>query len=144
MNTTLFPLPGLKRIKYFCISVKNLRLTQAWGSLSLLKSPGGGYCHIWTIKVCAAFKQFTLRLVCYTAVFSVVTQRSSPLNNSDDTKNGCVADYPEIGSDWIYKMREFGSKIGYHFPGNWLIVWRFWSKLGKLPFKNIKKSNRQV
>ena len=29
-------------------------------------------------------------LVCYTAVFSVVTQRSSPC---DDTKNGCVADY---------------------------------------------------
>ena len=35
-------------------------------------------------------------LVCYTAVFSVVTQRSSPLWEGafrDDTKNGCVADY---------------------------------------------------
>ena len=30
-------------------------------------------------------------IVCYTAVFSVVTQRSSALR--DDTKNGCVADY---------------------------------------------------
>ena len=28
-------------------------------------------------------------VVCYTAVFSVVTQRSV----RDDTKNGCVADY---------------------------------------------------
>ena len=37
-----------------------------------------------------------IRLVCYTAVFSVVTQRSSPLTWGgalrDDTKNGCVAD----------------------------------------------------
>ena len=32
-----------------------------------------------------------LQIVCYTAVFSVVTQSSSPL--CDDTKNGCVADY---------------------------------------------------
>ena len=33
-------------------------------------------------------------LVCYTAVFSVVTQRSSPQGGAlrDDTKNGCVAD----------------------------------------------------
>ena len=36
-------------------------------------------------------------VVCYTAVFSVVTQRSSPLSYwggalRDDTKNGCVAD----------------------------------------------------
>ena len=34
-------------------------------------------------------------LVCYTAVFSVVTERSSPLGGAlrDDTKNGWVADY---------------------------------------------------
>ena len=35
-------------------------------------------------------------IVCYTAVFSVVTQRSSPLVGGalrDDTKNCCVADY---------------------------------------------------
>ena len=32
-------------------------------------------------------------LVCYTAVFSVVTQCSSPGALRDDTKNGCVADY---------------------------------------------------
>ena len=32
--------------------------------------------------------------VCYTAVLSVVTQRSSPQREKrDDTKNGCVADY---------------------------------------------------
>ena len=34
---------------------------------------------------------YSANIVCYTAVFSVVTQRSSPLR--DDTKNGCVADY---------------------------------------------------
>ena len=33
-----------------------------------------------------------LHLVCYTAVFSVVTQRSSGALRHD-TKNGCVADY---------------------------------------------------
>ena len=33
-----------------------------------------------------------LRIVCYTAVFSVVTQCSSPGALRDDTKNGCVAD----------------------------------------------------
>ena len=32
-----------------------------------------------------------LTLVCYTAVFSVVTQRSPP-GGRHDTKNGCVAD----------------------------------------------------
>ena len=34
-------------------------------------------------------------LVCYSAVFSVVTQRSSPLGGAlrDDTKNGFAADY---------------------------------------------------
>ena len=32
-------------------------------------------------------------VVCYTAVFSVVTQRYSPLGAlRDDTKNGCVTD----------------------------------------------------
>ena len=41
-------------------------------------------------------------LVCYTAVFSVVTQRSSTLYQwgralRDDTKNGCVADYNYTG-----------------------------------------------
>ena len=34
-------------------------------------------------------------LVCYTAVFSVVTQRYEELR--DDTKNGCVADYRGTG-----------------------------------------------
>ena len=35
----------------------------------------------------------TFNVVCYTAVFRVVTQRSSPLTLRDDTKNGYVADY---------------------------------------------------
>ena len=39
--------------------------------------------------------QLAFLVVCYTAVFSVVTQRSSPLR--DDTKNGCVADYFSCG-----------------------------------------------
>ena len=34
-------------------------------------------------------------LVCYTAIFRVVTQRSSPPLR-DDTKNGCVADYRSL------------------------------------------------
>ena len=49
--------------------------------------------------------QDALLIVCYTAVFSVVTQRSSPLWGGalrDDTKNACVADYTfeVIGSIW--------------------------------------------
>ena len=40
-------------------------------------------------------------LVCYTAVFSVVTQRSSPGPLRDDSKTGCLADYP--------RSRSFGS-----------------------------------
>ena len=32
-------------------------------------------------------------VVCYTAVFSVVTQRSRGEALRDETKNGCVADY---------------------------------------------------
>ena len=44
------------------------------------------------------FDIFLTEVVCYKAVFSVVTQRSSPLSQwggalRDDTKNGCVADY---------------------------------------------------
>ena len=37
-------------------------------------------------------------LVCYTAVFSVVTQWGGALR--DDTKNGCVADYLRASS-WM-------------------------------------------
>ena len=53
----------------------------------------------------------TMPLVCYTAVLSVVTQRSSPGEERfvprggalrDDTKNGCVADYHSIGFKAIY------------------------------------------
>ena len=37
-------------------------------------------------------------MVCYTAVFSVVTQRSFPLGAlRDDTKNGRIADYHPRG-----------------------------------------------
>ena len=46
---------------------------------------------VWNIKI---WKATTFLLVCYTAVFSVVTQRSSPGGAlCDDSKNGCVADY---------------------------------------------------
>ena len=41
----------------------------------------------------ANFMPTILPLVCYTAVFSVVTQCSSR-----QTKNGCVADYTTLGS----------------------------------------------
>ena len=27
--------------------------------------------------------------------------------------------------DKVYKLKKFWSRIGYHFPGNWSIVWRF-------------------
>ena len=46
----------------------------------------------------------TARLVCYTAVFSVVTQCSFL---RDDTKNGCVADY---GSVWLKKRMNNSNK----------------------------------
>ena len=38
-----------------------------------------------------------IHVVCYTAIFSVVTQRSSWGGAlRDDTKNGCVADYEDF------------------------------------------------
>jgi len=44
------------------------------------------------------FSTSSTYVVCYTAVISVVTQRSSPLGAFlDDSKNGCVADY-NLGS----------------------------------------------
>ena len=45
-------------------------------------------------------------VVCYTAVFSAVTQRSSPLVGGalrDHTKNGCVADYMFGRLEWNSK-----------------------------------------
>ena len=50
------------------------------------------------------FCRFSIHsLVCYTAVFSVVTQCSSTLVGRtalrDDTKNGCVADYPRAAAN---------------------------------------------
>ena len=62
------------------------------------------------------------KLVCYTAVFSVVTQRSSPPPNSrwwggalrDDSKNGCVADYRQTS-----KLKNKGVVI---YVGSFLIV----------------------
>ena len=51
-------------------------------------------------------------LVCYTAVFSVVTQRSSRLWGGvlrDDTKNGCVADYKWVSSF----LKTMPSEIGF-------------------------------
>ena len=38
------------------------------------------------------------KLVCYTAVFSIVTQRSSL---RDDSKNGCVADYFQTSLGYV-------------------------------------------
>ena len=51
------------------------------------------------------FQSIVRRLVCYTAVFSVVTQRN-------DTKNGCVADYQTMGSNvrlYVYMFIKFVS-----------------------------------
>ena len=54
-------------------------------------------------------------LVCYTAVFSVVTQRSSPLALRDDAKNGCVADYRVTRIIFLvnkyFSIRPFFSKL---------------------------------
>ena len=49
---------------------------------------------VWRSIIRKAKVQFQVKpyIVCYTAVFSVVTQCSSPLPLCDDTKNGCVAD----------------------------------------------------
>ena len=48
--------------------------------------------------------------VCYTAVFSVNTQRSSPWGGAlrDDTKNGCVADYTCVGNSRSYTFSHNG------------------------------------
>ena len=46
------------------------------------------------------FPRSPLGIVCYTAVFSVVTQRGGALR--DDTKNGCVADYARNAWPTIY------------------------------------------
>ena len=50
-------------------------------------------------------------MVCYTAVFSVVTQRSSPLGAlRDDTKNGRIADYHPRGKSEISTQDKMNSK----------------------------------
>ena len=43
-----------------------------------------------------------MRVVCYTAVLVVFTQRSSPQGGAlrDNTKNGFVADYKNKGTTW--------------------------------------------
>ena len=51
-------------------------------------------------------------LVCYTAVFSVVTQRGGALR--DDTKNACVADYKRAGG--------LDSRKGIHLKNLWSFV----------------------
>ena len=51
-----------------------------------------------------------LKLVCYTAVLSVVTQCSSPQWGGalrDDTENGCVADYTETCSKFLQRYLKF-------------------------------------
>ena len=53
--------------------------------------------YAWALaKPLKEFPKSPIRLVCYTAVFSVITQRSSGGALRDDTKNGCVADYYSI------------------------------------------------
>ena len=64
-------------------------------------------------------KQFTTpsELVSYTAVFSVVTQSSSP----HDTKNGCVADYFRARhikfAGHLARVGGGGGKLGYFLVG---------------------------
>ena len=66
-------------------------------------------CMIFSLS----FYRFATTIVCYTAVFIVVTQRSfSHWGEAlrDDTKNGCVADYYNQGQkEFIYwpKTRAF-------------------------------------
>ena len=51
-----------------------------------------------------------MRVVCYTAVFGVVTQRGGVLR--DVTKNGCVADYHE-GDTFIYpRLHQQNQSVG--------------------------------
>ena len=55
----------------------------------------GGYSGFQVSEMTEGFFEifyFGIFVVCYTAVFSVVTQRSSPGALRDDAKNGCVAD----------------------------------------------------
>ena len=88
--------------------------TDLWGRRStapavhqiLMQAPIGENTDCWQVWLTSAFRSARNTrleitklskdcLVCYTAVFSVVTQRSSPLWGGalrDDTKNCCVAD----------------------------------------------------
>ena len=66
----------------------------------LLSSKDFATMAAWRNDFSSLFITTCPRLVCYTAIFSVVTQRSSPLVSGeelggalrDDTENGCVAD----------------------------------------------------
>ena len=60
----------------------------------------------------------TLPVVCYTAVFSVVTQRSSQGALRDDTKNGCVADYSSCRKDQFTVLNLKCGKIFSHIKKN--------------------------
>ena len=58
-------------------------------------------CHVLAFLFSLCFTATVKRiLVCYTAVFSVVTQRSS----RDDTKNGCVADLKEPRGSYYHPI----------------------------------------
>ena len=52
-------------------------------------------------------------LVCYTAVFSVVTQWGRALR--DDTKNGCVADYEIVAPSLVMTLEPYTTiyTVGY-------------------------------
>ena len=86
------------------------RIAVAFGQVSRETGGGGGDelspgCQKLSCAV-SGFRQVfiveTKTVVCYTAVFRVVTQCSSPLWGGalrDNTKNGCVADYEDGGSN---------------------------------------------
>ena len=70
-------------------------------------------------------------LVCYTAVFIVVTQRSSPQEEAlrDDSENGCVADYLCFlmpGLKFKIKLSAFFGLFVFYFQ----VVWRNSKEIG--------------
>ena len=76
--------------KIFAFSIRRLSKDGVY-SRAAFPIPRSAFeiCHVLAFLLSLCFTATVKRiLVCYTAVFSVVTQRSS----RDDTKNGCVAD----------------------------------------------------
>ena len=61
-----------------------------------------------TINIPEIFQLFMTFLVCYTAVFSVITQRSWRGVLPDDSKNGCVAVQKKTGYQNCMLSHQFG------------------------------------